>query len=506
MTSMGHRRRGHSVPADVVQRCIDRMSVDRLAECSARRTWRDSSVFRAQQMCMPKATASHDTLDEELETEARASMALFGFGSSDNQAFNWKSVPFDSHKIGGRSVITSLQERTCLIGTNTFLYRLLTNTSDAPDANRDQSPCSDSEDGASCDQSDSDLNRAKIESAQDSARDSHILQRYILKSTVLIPGTLDEVVDLVIKSDRADIGLAMERLVGVKAACSKTLYSQSPEGPCADSDRPNDNFSRSSTMGSESTVRPPLSIPRFQTRTQVATPESKAHRRHIRPSHPLPYIQESASSSDVIDGDRSNLSVKYIEAIKAKRMFNSRVHYCLLDYDCVVINDWDAQGNCDPMYTRVMLSTYQPQFLTFHPLPSKLSDLQPTGIMVRRMDKHPGFVQVQFVGSILEKANSPRTSANRLKLRQLCIKIATLEDALLRRRFSLSFNERRLKWVPDMKRVCCSSCQSKFTLSRRRHHCRACGDICCSDCCPKLEIDMPNTGFTNIRICVVCSK
>ena len=38
------------------------------------------------------------------------------------------------------------------------------------------------------------------------------------------------------------------------------------------------------------------------------------------------------------------------------------------------------------------------------------------------------------------------------------------------------------RWKPDSQRTSCASCGSTFHLARRRHHCRACGDIFCSGC------------------------
>ncbi|NWU94335.1 ZFY16 protein, partial [Upupa epops] len=38
-------------------------------------------------------------------------------------------------------------------------------------------------------------------------------------------------------------------------------------------------------------------------------------------------------------------------------------------------------------------------------------------------------------------------------------------------------------WVPDSEAPNCMNCQVKFTFTRRRHHCRACGKVFCGVCC-----------------------
>lgn len=39
------------------------------------------------------------------------------------------------------------------------------------------------------------------------------------------------------------------------------------------------------------------------------------------------------------------------------------------------------------------------------------------------------------------------------------------------------------EWLPDHETNNCMSCDSLFTLIKRRHHCRSCGKIFCADCC-----------------------
>ena len=33
------------------------------------------------------------------------------------------------------------------------------------------------------------------------------------------------------------------------------------------------------------------------------------------------------------------------------------------------------------------------------------------------------------------------------------------------------------KWVPDAEAPACMNCEAKFTFTKRRHHCRACGKV-----------------------------
>jgi len=56
------------------------------------------------------------------------------------------------------------------------------------------------------------------------------------------------------------------------------------------------------------------------------------------------------------------------------------------------------------------------------------------------------------------------------------------------------------QWVPDSAVVTCTSCNKKFALSLRRHHCRVCGKIYCDLCSPEVGI----FNGENIRMCDNC--
>ena len=65
-----------------------------------------------------------------------------------------------------------------------------------------------------------------------------------------------------------------------------------------------------------------------------------------------------------------------------------------------------------------------------------------------------------------------------------------------------------VKKVADKYRLECPHCDALFTLSKRRHHCRLCGDIFC-DTCSSHRVSLPLQGpeFEKpVRICDFCNK
>ncbi|XP_061116503.1 zinc finger FYVE domain-containing protein 16-like isoform X1 [Conger conger] len=72
------------------------------------------------------------------------------------------------------------------------------------------------------------------------------------------------------------------------------------------------------------------------------------------------------------------------------------------------------------------------------------------------------------------------------------------------RRGRRSLGVKQPSWVPDSQAPSCMHCLQRFTFTRRRHHCRACGKVYCAICCSRkcrlkyLERDA--------RVCLTCYR
>ncbi|XP_069694547.1 zinc finger FYVE domain-containing protein 16 isoform X2 [Periplaneta americana] len=58
-------------------------------------------------------------------------------------------------------------------------------------------------------------------------------------------------------------------------------------------------------------------------------------------------------------------------------------------------------------------------------------------------------------------------------------------------------------WVPDADAPNCMQCEIKFTVLKRRHHCRACGKVLCSKCC-SLKARLEYMDNAEARVCQPC--
>lgn len=58
-------------------------------------------------------------------------------------------------------------------------------------------------------------------------------------------------------------------------------------------------------------------------------------------------------------------------------------------------------------------------------------------------------------------------------------------------------------WIPDEDAPNCQECGLKFTVIRRRHHCRACGRVLCAPCCHH-RAPLPYMDHKEARVCTSC--
>ncbi|KAF6726407.1 Zinc finger FYVE domain-containing protein 9 [Oryzias melastigma] len=58
-------------------------------------------------------------------------------------------------------------------------------------------------------------------------------------------------------------------------------------------------------------------------------------------------------------------------------------------------------------------------------------------------------------------------------------------------------------WVPDSEAQVCMKCGTKFTFTKRRHHCRACGKVFCA-LCSNLKFRLTHLDGKEGRVCVSC--
>ena len=58
-------------------------------------------------------------------------------------------------------------------------------------------------------------------------------------------------------------------------------------------------------------------------------------------------------------------------------------------------------------------------------------------------------------------------------------------------------------WVPDRRVSMCQKCTVEFTVLVRRHHCRACGQVICSNCSSN-KAPLRYLEFDSARVCDTC--
>lgn len=77
------------------------------------------------------------------------------------------------------------------------------------------------------------------------------------------------------------------------------------------------------------------------------------------------------------------------------------------------------------------------------------------------------------------------------------------QQGALGRKPASSLGEVAPVWVPDSQAPVCMKCDVKFTFTKRRHHCRACGKVFCATCC-SLKCRLVYMDRKEARVCVTC--
>uniref|UniRef100_A0A8C1KJT7 RUN and FYVE domain containing 1 n=1 Tax=Cyprinus carpio TaxID=7962 RepID=A0A8C1KJT7_CYPCA len=68
--------------------------------------------------------------------------------------------------------------------------------------------------------------------------------------------------------------------------------------------------------------------------------------------------------------------------------------------------------------------------------------------------------------------------------------------------FNASLLNKGHAWLKDDEATRCKQCQKEFSISRRKHHCRNCGDIYCNSCSSN-ELALPSYPRP-VRVCDIC--
>ncbi|RLN51073.1 hypothetical protein BBJ28_00000758 [Nothophytophthora sp. Chile5] len=91
-------------------------------------------------------------------------------------------------------------------------------------------------------------------------------------------------------------------------------------------------------------------------------------------------------------------------------------------------------------------------------------------------------------------------------LRQMALNMERLENAADAYLMSLRLESLQAsRWVRNAERSECVVCFRRFhQLTRRRHHCRLCGEVICRECSVQKDVDLPTSGPTVLRICSPC--
>ncbi|KAG8524631.1 Zinc finger FYVE domain-containing protein 16, partial [Galemys pyrenaicus] len=103
--------------------------------------------------------------------------------------------------------------------------------------------------------------------------------------------------------------------------------------------------------------------------------------------------------------------------------------------------------------------------------------------------------QVSFNSNYIDIESNFEGGSNFVTANEESLSASTCKEGLV-------LGQKQPPWVPDSEAPNCMNCQVKFTFTKRRHHCRACGKVFCGVCCNrKCKLQYLEK---EARVCIVC--
>ena len=201
-----------------------------------------------------------------------------------------------------------------------------------------------------------------------------------------------------------------------------------------------------------------------------------------------------------------SIAIKWL-ALKSHSAIALDQDLCLLEYSAIVPGDVlgaspnERIGIC--MYESIE-QTECPSLLDSHKL--ERGSISRCGYIFRSTGQD-GVLEAQFVCSIRQPDGvRSRRRANRAILNYWAESLYRIQETISTRQISKLLTDRpNTLWVNDEERACCNLCLKIFSNIRRKHHCRACGEVICGKCCSFASVDLPSVGLSQIRICKSCT-
>ncbi|KAF1323574.1 hypothetical protein FI667_g10445, partial [Globisporangium splendens] len=206
--------------------------------------------------------------------------------------------------------------------------------------------------------------------------------------------------------------------------------------------------------------------------------------------------------------ESETLAIKWLAMRNKKSAINPMVHlhdFCVMEYTGVIGADAIGGDPDKPIGVCMYESIEQmecPPLYESHKL--ERGSLSKCGYLFRPREE--GVVEAQFVCSVRQPPNkSSKRRMNRSLLLNWAESVGVIEESISRKRISRELTLRRQPtWVNDKDRQCCHLCLKTFTNTRRKHHCRACGEIICRSCSLYKSVDLQSVGLTTLRVCKAC--
>ncbi|GMF35446.1 unnamed protein product [Phytophthora fragariaefolia] len=198
-----------------------------------------------------------------------------------------------------------------------------------------------------------------------------------------------------------------------------------------------------------------------------------------------------------------SMTLKWLVYSSPKTLGRSK-EFCIREY-CVLLPNHPVHGNVGVLKFESYDGAAAQYGIRGKPDAYSLTVFEPSSYVVQQAPEDPNTVNVTLTFAMRKARGGESISAGvRLTSLRLAGDLSGMQKAVQQAMFAPAALAQRQEWVNDAQRTNCSLCVQTFSMLKRRHHCRVCGEVVCSACTVFKMVKGDQEVAAKVRVCKAC--
>ncbi|KAE9042923.1 hypothetical protein PR003_g3672 [Phytophthora rubi] len=198
-----------------------------------------------------------------------------------------------------------------------------------------------------------------------------------------------------------------------------------------------------------------------------------------------------------------SMTLKWLVYSSPKTLGRSK-EFCIREY-CVLLPNHPVHGNVGVLKFESYDGAAAQYGIRGKPDAYSLTVFEPSSFVVQQTPEDPNMVNVTWTFAMRKARGGESVSAGvRLTSLRLAGDLSGMQKAVQQALFAPAALAQRQEWVNDAQRTNCSLCVQSFSMLKRRHHCRVCGEVVCSACTVFKMVKGDQEVAAKVRVCKAC--